>query len=543
MTWEETVDKKRKALLALIPDQWRIRSDQLPAESQRSVISFVEESNLLTAEELTITKLNVQQLAGKIASGEYTAAQVCQVYCHRAAIAHQLVNCLFEICFDAALEQANKLDEYFQKHGKTVGLLHGVPVSLKDQFRVKGLESSIGYVSGLGTVDEDESIVTECLRKAGAIIYVKTSVPQSLMIGETVNNIIGRTLNPYNRLLSCGGSSGGEGALVGFHGSPLGIGTDVGGSIRIPSAFNNLWCLKPSNERLPMGKLKKTVDGNESIPSICGPMAHSVGDLAYFMQAFLQQEPWKYDPKLIDIPWRETRYLEGKTGKKVFGVMAVGGIFGFDGIVMPHPPILRGIQQVIISLQKAGHTVVEWQPYKHKYATELTTAILFADGGAAIRRSIESSGEPAIPDIKQLLELKRPPIDLETLWKLQSEKYTYQKEYLNFWQQQSHIDGWILPVAPHTAVKHGDYKYYAYTSIINLLDWPAMTIPVTFADKEIDVKDMQYKSINDLDAKVYEGYDADIYDGAPVGIQLVGRRLQEEYLVGLAEQIGQALLG
>ncbi|CAF4663329.1 unnamed protein product, partial [Rotaria magnacalcarata] len=69
-----------------------------------------------------------------------------------------------------------------------------------------------------------------------------------------------------------------------------------------------------------------------------------------------------------------------------------------------------------------------------------------------------------------------------------------------------------------------------------------MTIPVTFADKEIDVKDMQYKSINDLDAKVYEGYDADIYDGAPVGIQLVGRRLQEEYLVGLAEQIGQALL-
>ncbi|CAF4282928.1 unnamed protein product, partial [Rotaria magnacalcarata] len=251
---------------------------------------------------------------------------------------------------------------------------------------------------------------------------------------------------------------------------------------------------------------------------------------------------WKYDPKLIDIPWRETRYLEGKTGKKVFGVMAVDGIFGFDGIVMPHPPILRGIQQVIISLQKAGHTVVEWQPYKHKYATDLITAILFADGGAAIRRSIESSGEPAIPDIKQFLELKQPSIDLETLWKLQSEKYTYQKEYLNFWQQQSHIDGWILPVAPHTAVRHGDYKYYAYTSVINLLDWPAMTIPVTFADKEIDVKDMQYKSINDLDAKVYEGYDADIYDGAPVGIQLVGRRLQEEYLVGLAEQIGQALL-
>ncbi|CAF2517053.1 unnamed protein product [Rotaria sp. Silwood2] len=327
MVWEEIVDKKRKALFALIPEKWYIPSGQLPAESQRSVVSFIEQSNLLTAEELAITELTVKQLAGKIASGEYTATQVCQAYCHRAAIAHQLVNCLIEICFDAALEQAKELDEYFQQHGQTVGLLHGVPVSLKDQFRVKGLESSIGYVGWLGTVDEEESILTECLRKAGAIIYVKTNVPQSLMIGETINNIIGRTLNPYNRLLSCGGSSGGEGALVGLHGSPLGIGTDIGGSIRLPAAFNNLWSLKPSHERLPMGNIKKTLDGQESIPSVCGPIAHCAGDLVYFMQAILEQKPWKYDPKLIDIPWRETRYLEGKTGMKVFGVVIADGSF------------------------------------------------------------------------------------------------------------------------------------------------------------------------------------------------------------------------
>lgn len=145
------------------------------------------------------------------------------------------------------------------------------------------------------------------------------------MIGETVNNVIGRTLNPYNRLLACGGSSGGEGALIGFHGSPLGIGTDIGGSIRIPASFNNLWSLKPSSQRLPMTSLRHTQTGHESVPSTCGPMAHHVGDLIYFMQAFLQLEPWKYDPKLIEIPWRETRYLEGKTGKKVFGVIAVDG--------------------------------------------------------------------------------------------------------------------------------------------------------------------------------------------------------------------------
>jgi amidase len=169
MGWEASVDKKRKALSALIPEQWRIPVSQLPPESERSVVSFLKENGLLTAEELTITELTVQELARKIASGEYTAVQVCQAYCHRAAIAHQLVNCLVEICFDAALEQAKKLDEYFTKHGQTVGLLHGVPVSLKDQFRVKGLDSSIGYVGWLGVVDEEESILTECLRKAGML--------------------------------------------------------------------------------------------------------------------------------------------------------------------------------------------------------------------------------------------------------------------------------------------------------------------------------------------------------------------------------------
>jgi len=167
MSWKEIVDKKRKALVALIPEQWRISSNQLPAESQRSVVSFFEKDGILTAEELTITTLTVQELAEKIASGKYTAVQVCQAYCHRAAIAHQLVNCLVEISFDTASEQAKELDAYFQKYVRTVGLLHGVPVSLKDQFRVKGLESSIGYVGWLGTVDEEESVLTECLRKAG----------------------------------------------------------------------------------------------------------------------------------------------------------------------------------------------------------------------------------------------------------------------------------------------------------------------------------------------------------------------------------------
>jgi len=86
----------------------------------------------------------------------------------------------------------------------------------------------MGYISWLGKYDTEESVMVTLLRKAGAVFYVKTSVPQTLMVCETVNNIIGRTVNPRNKNWSCGGSSGGEGAMVGFRGGIIGVGTDIG---------------------------------------------------------------------------------------------------------------------------------------------------------------------------------------------------------------------------------------------------------------------------------------------------------------------------
>jgi amidase len=133
---------------------------------------------------------------------------------------------------ELALAQAKELDAYYEKNQKPFGPLHGLPISLKDQFRIKGLETSMGYVAWIGKYDEEDSVLVTLLRKAGAVFYVKTSVPQSLMVCETVNNIIGRTVNPRNKNWSCGGSSGGEGAIVGFRGGIIGVGTDIG---KLPS--------------------------------------------------------------------------------------------------------------------------------------------------------------------------------------------------------------------------------------------------------------------------------------------------------------------
>lgn len=106
-------------------------------------------------------------------------------------------------------------------------------------------------VKGTGKEKVFESELTKELRASGAVLYCKTSVPHTLMTGETVNHIVGYCLNPKNRNLSAGGSSGGEGALIGLKGSPLGFGSDIGGSVRIPSAFNGLFGLRPSAGRIP----------------------------------------------------------------------------------------------------------------------------------------------------------------------------------------------------------------------------------------------------------------------------------------------------
>jgi amidase len=142
------------------------------------------------------------------------------------------LHCLHEIFFDAAIKDAKVLDTYFSENKKTQGPLHGVPISLKDQFHVKDVETSMGYVGWIGTFEGKkgtgkekvvESEMVKMLRNAGAVLYCKTSVPHTLMSGETINNIIGYTLNPKNRQLTAGGSSGGEGALIGVRGckSPL----------------------------------------------------------------------------------------------------------------------------------------------------------------------------------------------------------------------------------------------------------------------------------------------------------------------------------
>ncbi|RJE22561.1 Amidase [Aspergillus sclerotialis] len=220
LSWQERVSKKQEECLKKIPQEWRVPDNLLSpfrsplSENKNDFIrtNLVRKSAVLTSRELQITEeYTVRQLVSALADGRLTSAEVTLAYCKRAAVAQQLVGCLTETMFTEAQERARYLDS-LREQGKLVGPLHGLPVSIKDNFHYKGTEATIGMVAFMDQTSTENSPLVDILLKLGAVICVKTNVPQTMMSSESHNNVFGRTLNPWNTALNPGGSSGGEGA-------------------------------------------------------------------------------------------------------------------------------------------------------------------------------------------------------------------------------------------------------------------------------------------------------------------------------------------
>ena len=211
IAWENRARAKRASLYAAIPTKWRLETADIPSLDAASDVSDLPRK-FLTELEITVTESRPFDVLTNIHAGIWSARNVMEAYCHRAAITHQLVNCLTEILFDAAMEQASQLDQYRQATGGLKGPLHGLPVSFMDRFRVSGVQTAAGYIGWLGETEdeESESNIVKQMRNLGAVPFCKTNMPMSMMLGETSNNITGSTMNPFVRSLSSGGAAGGE---------------------------------------------------------------------------------------------------------------------------------------------------------------------------------------------------------------------------------------------------------------------------------------------------------------------------------------------
>ena len=180
--WKLRARAKRAAQATLIPSEWCLKD----VPDFTNARDYIRSAGLLTSSELEITEItDARVLQQKLQSRELSAHAVAYAYCKRAAIAQQLTGCLTEILFERALARAKELDEYLENEGKPVGPLHGIPISFKDNYDVEGVDSTIGWVGLIGKPAAMNSLGVKMVLRLGAVIYVKTNIPQSLMVSCT----------------------------------------------------------------------------------------------------------------------------------------------------------------------------------------------------------------------------------------------------------------------------------------------------------------------------------------------------------------------
>ncbi|KAH7109600.1 amidase signature domain-containing protein [Dendryphion nanum] len=551
--WRQVASTKKASLLSLIPLAWRLSESEIPPASRlKDLTTFV--TRFLSPLEQQITAATVPSILENIHTSNWSAVEVTRAFCHRAALAHQLTSCLSEICFAEAEQRAAELDTLLRTSGKVVGPLHGLPMSLKDRFHVNGLESSCGYVSWVGDLknEDDEGNLVTNLRQAGAVFIAKTNVPMSMLIGETTNNIVGSTVNPFNRYLNAGGASGGEAALLAMRGSPMGWGTDIAGSVRIPCGFNNLYGIRPSFGRISATGLADNLPGLPTASSVIGPMSTDLKSLIQLMKWVINCNSWQDDCKVVDMPWRDSVFTNtcsricqpGRSdGSLVFAIMQS------DGEVNPHPPVQRAIAMVTTALRERGYEVIDWNPSSHSLATDVLFQILGSTAGQSVRAAVQASGEPPIHQIADLFNSNQSTsLPTSEFWKLCSWREQFQKQYHEDWKLTRErtvckraVDGIILPVAPHAATPEGCFKYYAYSAVPSVLDYCTGVVPVTFADRFKDHPQVEYTPMGDKDRVNWRLYDKELFDGAPVGLQVMGQRFQEEKVLAMMDAVREAL--
>lgn len=540
-SWKEKAKVKREKLLEAIPKEWRLSNVPSVAE-EPNASKYVD--SLLSEEENEITNSPLLQLKEKISRGYLSSYEVTRAFCHRTALVQQLTNCCSEIFFERALSRATQLDQYFSKHGSPSGLLHGIPISFKDQVNLEGIDSAIGYVGRLGDpITKDQvSNIAKILEDAGAVFYVKTTTPMAMMSGETVSNIYGFTLNSINRKLSCGGSSGGEGALLAAKGSLLGFGTDIGGSIRLPCNSQGLFGLRGSSNRLPYCKVTNSMANQPIMCSVIGPMSRDIEDLEFATKLIIDSQPWLNDPKCPPISWRT--YDMNK--KLSFG------LYDPSYYTYLHPQVQRALEIVRKSLTERGHEVIDWKPpMNFKQVQSLAGDIFLADGGQEIVNECRKSGEPVRKEISMIKDGKASDqISVSLHWEQARLKYEYQQLFDQHWLNTKlktstgkPIDGLILPLQTLSSFRPGDLEKVKvnFTTAFNVLDYPVVATPITRADQKIDKIEKLYVPKNEDDRILYEYYDPKLYDGTPVGLQVVAPRFEEERAIGMSKVVYQCL--
>jgi amidase len=404
--------------------------------------------------------LSLVDLAAAIRAGRITSEQAVSAYLDHIDLVNPRLNAVVQLRRDAALADARAADRV--PHERR-GALHGVPITIKDSLDVAGIVSTGGTQGRAHYVPPRDATAVARLRAAGAIVMGKTNTPDLTMSFETNNLVYGRTNNPFDITRTPGGSSGGAAAIVAAGGSPLDIGSDTGGSIRVPSHFCGIAGIKPTSGRVSRaGHIIDFTGPAQSLTHI-GPLARHVDDLAFALSIIAG--PDNIDPHVAAAPLGDHKTVPIQKLRLAY--------FNNLGSLTPTAATANGVERALKVLEKAGctHTAIEIPDADRIY--DVYTGLIWGDGGAGMARILARWGTTESPLFDRI----------KAATTLSSGVYSLQYEKFDSWRSSllrlfADFDVMICPVNVGPAPLHGTFSRpaAAYTQLFDLTGWPSTVI-------------------------------------------------------------------
>jgi len=455
-----------------------------------------------------VTRLSALAMAELVRRREISPIALIEAHLARIEKLNPKLNAFVQVDQERARRDA-RAAEWAVQQGAGLGALNGVPISIKSSIDVAGFRCEAGTNLRKGYVPNRDATLVSRLRAAGAIVLGVTNCPELLMAWETDNLIYGRTSNPWDLSRTAGGSSGGEAAAIAACCSAAGVGSDGGGSIRVPAHFSGICGLKPTPGRIPAtGHFPNSV-GPFALLGVVGPMARTVADVQALFE--IMQGPDEGDPCAAPVPLRKYSREEIRT----VGI----AYFEDDGRTPVTAATGAAVRSAALALEQAGFNVSHFRPDGLELARELWWKF-FGIAGAMLLGPMMAGHEREIsPILKEFAgwTAAEPPHTAQTLLDAWIQRDTLRTQVFT---QMKEIPILVCPVAAVPAFRHGErsweivgqtVKYldaWSYCEWFNLLGMPAAVVPVGPSP-----------------------------EGLPIGVQIVGLPWQEELVLEVATLI------
>lgn len=455
-----------------------------------------------------LTFLPAVEMARQIRQKQISPIELATAHLAKIERLNPRLNAFVQIDADRVRREARAAEQAVMR-GQELGPLHGVPISIKSSIEVAGFRCEAGTCLRAGIAATNDAPLVSRLRHAGAIILGVTNAPEFLMAWETDNRLYGRTNNPWDLDRTPGGSSGGEAAAIASGMSAGGVGSDGGGSIRVPAHFSGICGLKPTPGRIPSTGHFPPSGGPFALIGVVGPMSRTLADLKLLFE--IMQGPDDGDSCAAPVPVRWPSEAEVRRLRV--------GYFEDDGRTPVTPETRAAVQEAARALRKQGFEVEPFRPEGLEEARELWKKFFVKVGGMLIAPTFLGREQDESPILRQFLEWSaaEPELTGQGLLEAWIRRDMLRAQFLEQMQRYPIL---LCPAAAIPAFHHGERSWqvedktvhyldaWSYTEWFNLLGNPAAVVPVGQSEREL-----------------------------PIGVQIVGRPWQEEEVLAITEAL------